>query len=115
MVLERVARDAAENIDQTVVADFRKQSLFVIECVFGNDSWCGIGHFGHGHVLVGENWRVLDQRKTIPAALGWADDPNFLLTSRRGEGCWQQRPIPEAVNYLGFATGGNKHHQDSVG
>lgn len=83
VVLERIASNAAEYINQPVVSDLREKRLLVAESVLGDDSWSSVRNFHDRHAIVWENRRVLNQGKAVFAAPSGADDPNLLLAGER--------------------------------
>lgn len=98
VVLERVARDAQEDVDEPVVAHSGQQGLLVSEGVHRNDARCGIRHLRERHLVVwGEpNRPRQDEAVSTPSCT--SDDPLVALGGGSLDGLGQRPSIPRAVD-----------------
>ena len=97
MILERIARDTCENINEPVVAQSGKKSLFIIQGVHAYDSRSGIRDF-----RLRKRWVRLDVglchgRKGIEGLARRPDYPFKPFGSFLFDALWKRISIPKGV------------------
>lgn len=94
MVLERVTRDTVENVYETVIAQLRKQRLFVGERVLSDDTWRRVEHFCLGQRRARLDAKLSSQDKAV------ADRPTLLTRHSSPSGAVAMMASGSALRYL---------------
>lgn len=105
VVLERIACDAEEDIDESIVADAGENGLLVAERILGNYSWGRIRHLRDRKVWVGRQWSVADQDEPVHPSSRGADDPSFSIGRFVEDAGGKFRSVPEAVDQVAQVLG----------
>ena len=98
MVLKRVGSQAEKRVDQTVVAYFGEEGLFVAQGVGGNDFRRRVGNLDRDHARVRDDVREFRQPETIQGATGKLDDPLAVLSRRCDDVGGQGGPEPKGID-----------------
>ena len=100
MVLERVTSDTVENVYETVIAQLRKQRLFVAERVLSDDTWRRVEHFCLGQQRVRLDAKLSSQDKAVAGSAVVADSPFKPLGCRRNDGIGKRSTIFKRVDQV---------------